>query len=103
MSDTNKYLISLQGIGERAYLLVGPAAWDWLLSPRPDFRKNLHLSEAVPAAVIEESGGKMPNTVVVTVGSCENDRAIALMEGFEAYDEHPQKLEIADCWEGALY
>ena len=79
MSNTHKYLISLQGIGESAYLLVGPAAWGWLLSPRPDFRKNLNLSEAVPAAVIEESGGKMPNTAVVTVGSCENDRAIAFL------------------------
>ena len=103
MSDTNKYLISLQGVGESAYLLVVPAAWDWLLSPRPDFRKSSHLSETVPTAVIEESGGKMSNTVIVTAGSCENDRAIALMEGFEAHDEHPKCLEIADCWEGAIY
>lgn len=103
---SKKYLINLSGQGDQYYFVVGPAAFNWIDSPRPTNFKDYAVQEAVPADVLAELP-KLPKTVHVTTGSCENDRAIFLMEGFafkEIYDRYPAKKgPFDDEWTGCIY
>lgn len=100
-----KYLIRLDDFsGDTVYMVVGKAAFDWIESQRPP-QLNLsgHINERIPEAVLEEATQQPEyKTVTVTSGSCENDRAIALMNLFECLDKKPRG-KFAGEWVGVLY
>ena len=100
----SKYLINLSGGGDQYYLVVGKAAFDWIESLRPTNFKDYSADEPVPAGVLAEATKPMPKTCLVTTGSCENDRALFLMEGFKVYYSYPKKQgPFEDEWTGCIY
>lgn len=106
------YLVYLDGMKDHYYFLVGKASWDWINSPRPSFNQANAQEESIPQAVLDECTQPITEKEVhVTTGSCENDRAIHLMEGFELLASVKEVMdvckkngiELADEFQGMIY
>jgi hypothetical protein len=89
---------------------VKEATWNWINSPRPKFTSFNATEEMLPPEVIAEGGhikkddsscGKV-NCVQVTIGSCENDRALAAAYGW-ARKRKPKNAEVMDGGEWWIY
>lgn len=122
------YLISLSGGGDDQKKLVDKETWDWINSPRPNFgdTNSFYELDTIPASTRErlvkqhdenkwEGDGDFDG-VMVTTGSCENDRALAApgieIDGEEAsfysYKElrtfcKKHDVEIVDEFSGCIY
>lgn len=101
----NKYLIRLDDYsGDTVYMVVGKAAFDWIEAPRPvSLSRKTLVNERIPAEVLAEATEQPERkTVEVTSGSCENDRAIHLMNMFKCYERKPRG-PFAGEWVGCIY
>ena len=99
----NKYLVYLEGGGDHYWLIVGKAAIDWINSPRPEFDDSHYFEEPVPEAVRAECYPTMEPVCHVTTGSCENDRALHLLEGYKIHSVFPKRIAFEGSWEGYVY
>lgn len=95
-------LVILQGQGDTDIRLANAAANEWFDQP---FEQD---EEQIPPAVLE--GHKVKNeTIEVTPGSCDNDRAIqcpgiafsSLVDVFKYCKEND--IEISDEYHGCIY
>jgi hypothetical protein len=73
-----KYLICLEGGGDVDRFIVGEATWNWINQDPPDFGLAYATDETVSPEVRAEAADQsaVPETVRVTSGSYDNDRAI---------------------------
>ncbi len=111
------HLLTLVGIGDLEFKLVDQETWDYIFSPRPNFGKTHGFLETPPKniQVAMKAAGRDEDTVYVTSGSCENDRALSvsfLVAGEDAQFFHMKELhafmkkhdiEIDREWEGGIY
>jgi hypothetical protein len=104
---TPRYLIELCGMGDHTYAIVGPAGWAWIHAPVAGGlfpREKTGVSEKIPPEVLREAEIKSdkPRKVGVTIGSCDNDRAIHCSSLYPSFDARP-KGRFASTYVGMLY
>ena len=76
--SNKKYMIVLTGQGDTYVTLANPEAEEWIHSPYPPML-NGSAYEEMPAAVLAGHEDEVENTqVMVTRGSGDNDRAMAV-------------------------
>ena len=97
-----KYLIILSGGSDVERYHIGEATWNWINSDPPDF-KNHSFTEKVPDDVRAEASkpDKIPETVCVTSGSYDNDRAIFASIWSKSVTTGRGTFE--DVYEGCIY
>jgi hypothetical protein len=105
------YLIVLEGGGDIEVKIVSKAAWDYIHSDRPPALcsgSKTALYEEVPPEVVE--GTDREAMCRVTVGSCENDRALWVPGVFACDDVGEARQYASDTewsiegeWHGGIY
>jgi len=121
------FLISLQGQGDTQAALVAQDVFDWIQAPRPDFGDEAEVPDkncpsSVQAKIAIHMAGDIAegfsNPPDVTIGSCENDRALVgvnlpeTVDGVKAGFTHTgdmvdfcreHNIAIAGEYEGYIY
>lgn len=80
----NVYLIALEGQGDEHATVVDQVTWDWIHS---DYQESESNTETPPAGVKFLPFDEDEGTVMVTPGSWDNDRAIAVLSNISGYKE----------------
>ena len=108
----------LDGGGDSFRFTVSQATWDWINSDYPNFLPGeTSIMEELPDAVMAEiPPSRLPQmrmdygcpegeniSVMVTCGSCDNDRAIMSMEWGKYVDLKQPSEGYAGIYEGYVY
>lgn len=104
------WLLHLEGGGDEEYKLVPKVVWDWVFSPRPAALSTKSCAEdVIPPEVLDAMPGMQYARIMVTSGSCENDRAIMVRgQEFSTKAETlswilDNNVELDGEWHGCLY